>query len=102
MAIAADNVVCEDGRRGAVVQRTTTANGESQLVIALDDGRRLVVPEDLLIARDDGTRFLPLSAAALALHGAANASTETDDQVVIPVVVEELNIEKRRVARGIV
>jgi uncharacterized protein (TIGR02271 family) len=102
MTIASDNIVCEDGQRGAVVQRTTAANGESQLVIALDDGRRLVVPEDLLIARDDGTRFLPLSAAALALPGAANAPAGTDDQIVIPVVVEELNVEKRRIARGIV
>jgi uncharacterized protein (TIGR02271 family) len=96
----ANTVVCEDGQRGIVVQRTTVENGKPQVVIALEDGRRLVVPEDLLAARDDGTQFLPLS--AVALTSAVGPRGTMDDPLIIPVVAEKLNVEKRKIARGIV
>ena len=93
-------VIRDDGQRGTVVQRIATAGEAPQLVVAFADGSRLVVPEDVLVAQPDGTYQLPLSHTGLVNQVATEAVA--DELLIVPVVAEELTVEKRRVARGTV
>jgi uncharacterized protein (TIGR02271 family) len=93
-------VMRDDGQRGTVVQRLATAEAVPQLVIAFADGSRLVVPEDVLVAQPDGTYHLRLRDTTLGTQGAV--VSVADEPLVVPVVAEELSVEKRRVIRGTV
>jgi uncharacterized protein (TIGR02271 family) len=64
------------------------------------DGSRLVVSEDVLVAQPDGTYHLRAHGTTLDTQGATG--TVADESLVIPVVAEEITVEKRRVARGTV
>ena len=89
----------DDGQQGTVVQRITKAEAAPQLVIAFADGSHLVVPEDVLVAQPDGTYHLRLNQSALKESVTALGA---DEPLVIPVVAEELTVEKRQVTRGTV
>jgi uncharacterized protein (TIGR02271 family) len=93
-------VMRDDGQWGTVVQRLSMAEAAPQLVIAFADGSRLVVPEEVLVAQPDGTYSLRLNETVLGNQGATVAVTE--ESLVVPVVAEELTVEKRRVTKGIV
>ena len=86
--------------RGTVVQRITTAEAAPQLVIAFADGSQLVVPEDVLVAQPDGTYHLRLHQTALVTE--VTTASGVDEPLVVPVVAEELTVEKRQVTRGTV
>ena len=92
-------VMWDDGQQGTVVQRITKAEATPQLVIAFADGSHLVVPEDVLVAQPDGTYHLRLNQSALKESVTALGA---DEPLVIPVVAEELTVEKRQVTRGTV
>jgi uncharacterized protein (TIGR02271 family) len=93
-------VMRDDGQQGTVVQRLTTAEAVPQLVIAFADGSQLVVSEDMLVAQPDGTYHLRLKQTALAKEGIT--ASAVDQPLVIPVVAEELTVEKRQVTRDTV
>ena len=93
-------VIRDDGQPGTVVERLATAGEAPQLVVAFADGSRLVVPEEMLIAQPDGTYHLRLNQTAMVNQVATELVG--DEPLVVPVVAEELTVEKRRVARGIV
>jgi uncharacterized protein (TIGR02271 family) len=93
-------VMRDDGQQGTVVQRITTAEAAPQLVIAFADGSQLVVPEDVLIAQPDGTYHLRLNQTALVKE--VTKASGVDEPLVVPVVAEELTVEKRQVTRGTV
>jgi uncharacterized protein (TIGR02271 family) len=94
------HVMRDDGQQGTVVQRLTTDEAAPQLVIAFADGSQLVVPEDVLIAQPDGTYHLRLNHTALVKK--VTTASGVDEPLVIPVVAEELTVEKRQVTRGTV
>jgi uncharacterized protein (TIGR02271 family) len=93
-------VMRDDGQQGTVVQRITTAAAAPQLVIAFADGSQLVVPEDVLIAQPDGTYHLRLNQTALVKE--VTKASGVEEPLVVPVVAEELTVEKRQVTRGTV
>ena len=93
-------VMWDDGQQGTVVQRITKAEAAPQLVIAFADGSHLVVPEDVLVAQPDGTYHLRLNQSALVKESVT--ALGADEPLVIPVVAEELTVEKRQVTRGTV
>jgi uncharacterized protein (TIGR02271 family) len=93
-------IMRDDGQPGTVVQRISTAEAVPQLVIDFADGSRLVVPEDVLVAQPDGTYHLRLNETVLGNQGAIVSAA--DEPLVIPVVAEELTVEKRQVIRGTV
>jgi uncharacterized protein (TIGR02271 family) len=93
-------VIRDDGQCGTVVQRLPTAEAAPQLVIAFADGSRLVVPEDVLMVQPDGTYHLRLNETVLENPDAMESAA--DAPLVVPVVAEELTVEKRRVTRGTV
>jgi uncharacterized protein (TIGR02271 family) len=94
------HVMRDDGQRGMVVQRLATDAAAPQLVIAFADGAQLVVPEDILITQPDGSYHLRLPHTVLVKEG--TTAPGADEPLVIPVVAEELTVEKRQVTRGIV
>ena len=93
-------VMRDEGQQGTVVQRITTAEAAPQLVIVFADGSQLVVPEDVLIAQPDGTYHLRLNQTALVKE--VTKASGVEEPLVVPVVAEELAVEKRQVTRGTV
>jgi uncharacterized protein (TIGR02271 family) len=83
------SIVREDGTRGTVVAEESP----EQLIVEFADGARFVVAVEALVRQQDGSYRLPLDPARLAAGSAA-------DEVVIPVVAEELTVETYRVARS--
>src|SRR5262245_61688786 len=75
-------VLRADGTSGKVVAVRT-----EDLVVEFSDGSRLVLPPEKLRLQDDGTyRF--------------SADTAEREEVVIPVVAEELSVVTERIARS--
>lgn len=89
-------VVAEGDLKGTVIQ-VQTIDTMHHALIEWQDGRQVLVPQDLLVAQADGSYFLQLSAEKLSRFAAARAA-ETEQ--IIPVIAEELVIEKRVVERG--
>ena len=81
------------GLHGTLEPLDRPSQGATTRVVRLDDGRRVVIPAELLIARDDGGYDLPLDRAKLdrLVAGAETA---------IPRVAEEIDVQKRRVETG--
>lgn len=82
---------------------------EARIAVRLVDGRVVLVPVDLMVQQHDGSFFLDLEAAEVAqLETAAAApateatpgkaaATRTAGDVVVPVVAETIEVEKRQV-----
>jgi uncharacterized protein (TIGR02271 family) len=66
--------------------------GEDEITIRLDSGETLLVPDSAVNGQPDGTCYVALSLDEI--RGAV------PEQVVIPVIHEELEIGKRRVETG--
>jgi uncharacterized protein (TIGR02271 family) len=86
------SVLRDDGISGVIVDNEELG----RLVIEFDDGTRLVVPHDVLTPQPDGTYYLFL--------GTPDSSPSPDgagtEEMVIPVIAEELTIEKEKIVRG--
>ena len=82
------SVVRDDGIRGM-----TTGEEESggRLVVEFNDGSRLVVSPRALISQPDGSYRLSPDLSATA---------STMEEILVPVMAEELTVETYRVARG--
>jgi uncharacterized protein (TIGR02271 family) len=83
------SIVREDGARGTVVAEEPAG----RLVVEFADGARVIVAADALIPQNDRSYRLPASAG----HLAGGVATE---ELVIPVVAEELTVDIGRVARA--
>lgn len=89
-------VIREDGVKGEVVAAATSATGAAVVVIEFADGARVAVSPQMLQAQADGAyRFL--SATQLATD-----RITAEDDVVIPVIVEEIAMSRQQAARGVV
>ncbi|MCS6881061.1 MAG: YsnF/AvaK domain-containing protein [Oscillochloridaceae bacterium] len=93
-------VIHPDGQVGTITGQITSPEGASQVTITFADGARLVAPLQELIRQDDETYLLPTELAR-AVDTAAS-QTELTEEIVIPVVAEELTIKRQRVQRGAV
>ena len=114
----AATITDRDGLRGTV-DTTSQAfrEGRGQVLVHLEDGRQALVPFDELLLQSDGSFALPFSLSESA-RGAASGDDERtrvashpqrrqrDDsgsdaeQVVVPVIAERLDVQKRKVERG--
>jgi uncharacterized protein (TIGR02271 family) len=116
-------VVRDDGVRGSVVDFIAAKDGvKAKLIVEFADGVRVAVPEKTLVLQADGTYRLAVGAGKLFAAGAqrtgeaavaaatsvaapevAAAEYETTEgELVIPVIAEEVVIEKELVTRGAV
>jgi uncharacterized protein (TIGR02271 family) len=88
----------EDGLRGAVVDRIAAADGSTHVVIAFPDGMRYELPETALPALPSVTE----SEAAEPQPLLRETVEDAGGRIIIPVIAEQLSVEKRRVPQTIV
>jgi uncharacterized protein (TIGR02271 family) len=93
-------VIDKDGLRGTIENLPDSLDAdEPQVLIRLEDGLPIIVPRGALTQQSDGGYYLPISLEDFARAPGDN-SIEEGGKMVIPVIVEELEVEKRKVETG--
>jgi len=115
-------VTDRDGLRGRIDAYAPQAQGEGsrpEVFVHLDDGRQVLMPVEELVLQSDGSFTVPFSLSDIAQPqrretapetiGGSEASDETlvtsnrtraDERIVMPVVAETLDVQKRKVDTG--
>ena len=97
-----------EGLRGTIdATAQDLEHGQRQVLVQLEDGRRVLVPTDEMHLEGDGSFTLPFSLSELIRASERRGVTaprrepEADDSsVVVPVVAERLDVQKRVVEGG--
>ena len=90
----------KDGWHGTIdLERTQTGNSR---YVHLDDGREIVVPAYLMQRQTDGSFYVPLSLSELEMEGLVRPQEDNANTRILPVVSEELDVQKKEVTTGIV
>jgi len=88
------------GRDGLIgtIEPAGGNDGEAseQVLVRLDDGRRVAVPTEHLILQEDGSYLLTLGRDELEARGEVSG----DEDLVVPVVQEVVDVQKRWVESG--
>lgn len=106
-------VTDRDGLRGTIDTTSESLRSDNgQVLVRLDNGQQALVPVDELLPQNDGSFMLPFSLSEFTARADApgNAGDATaraaskgryeEETVVVPVVAETLQVEKRRVESG--
>jgi uncharacterized protein (TIGR02271 family) len=89
-----------DGVGGMVVPASPDVRSTAaHVVVQLDNGPQVLVPTHLLIQQPDGNYVLPCRLAALEPARSAHEARQPEP-LVVPVLVEELEVQKRLVETG--
>jgi uncharacterized protein (TIGR02271 family) len=101
MDLASSKTVTDaDGVWGRVVPASPDVGSTAaHIVVQLDDGPQVLVPTHLLIPQPDGSYALPCRLTELE-HACSEHDAHQREPLVIPVVVEELEVQKRIVETG--
>lgn len=92
-------VTGKEGLRGTAEAAGVTEGQHPSVLVRLDSGRQVLVPTELLVTQADGSYYLPFSPGELEqMRGEGDAGAE--GTTVIPVVREELDVQKRKVETG--
>jgi len=95
------SVTGPDGFHGTLDPDARSSDqGPARVLLRLDDGRELWVPEDRLVLQDDNSYFLPRIPVEV-MRDAPPSATGTD-LTVIPLVEETIAVGKRKVETGTV
>ena len=92
-----------DGVRGVADSSAQEIDrSQPEITVRFENGRQLVVPTAQLIQRQDGSYFLPFSLAKIETRDGSPGAIEeeNEDTLVVPVVAEKLDVEKRRIEKG--
>jgi hypothetical protein len=88
------SVIGKDGLTGVLLDPLPQRpSGRDAIKIRLGDGRVISVPSDIVVADSDGTYLIPLGPADVDVEANASGSIRQED--VIPVLAEELVIDKK-------
>ncbi|MDX6269992.1 MAG: hypothetical protein QOD28_1215 [Acidobacteriota bacterium] len=112
-------VTDRDGLRGRIdtAAPQTREGGRPEVLVHLDNGRQAFVPVDALVLQDDGSFTLPYSLSEVTqTHDARRAGggdaamgdetfvasdrTREAERIVMPVIAETLDVQKRKVQTG--
>jgi uncharacterized protein (TIGR02271 family) len=97
---SARKVKDKDGRWGTVVPGSPPLpSNAAQVVVQTENGQQFLVPTDLFVEQLDGSYDLSLCLAELEPYGSEHGVRQ-DEPLVVPVVVEELEVQKRVVETG--
>jgi uncharacterized protein (TIGR02271 family) len=97
---SASKVRDKDGVWGTVVSESPHLfSHAAQVVVQTDSGQQFLVPMDIFVQQPDGSYTLPLRLAELEHYGSEHG-VHQDEPLVVPVVVEELDVQKRAVETG--
>jgi uncharacterized protein (TIGR02271 family) len=86
----------KDGLCGTLLQ--TSSHAPSQVVVRLDSGQQLLAPTEMLVRQEDGSYYLPLSPTEVEAYSRQHGADH--ETLVIPVIVEEVDVQKRSVETG--
>ena len=90
----------KDGFRGTVVPASEhTPNDAEQVVVQMESGQQILVPTAALVPLQDGSYYVTLSQTELESSYRGHHSSN-DSMLVVPVVAEELEVQKRVVETG--
>ena len=90
----------KDGVWGTVVPGPPhLPSNTGQVVVQTERGQQILVPTDILIQQPDGSYDLPLRLAELEHYGSEHG-VHQGEPMVVPVLVEELEVQKRLVETG--
>jgi uncharacterized protein (TIGR02271 family) len=90
----------KDGLWGTVVPGAPPLHSNTaQVVVQTENGQQFLVPTELLVQQPDGSYSLPLRLAELE-HSGSEHRGHQDEPMVVPVLVEELDVQKRPVETG--
>jgi uncharacterized protein (TIGR02271 family) len=93
-------VVGADGIPGTVDTTLWPLDGsKSEVLVQLDDGRKVLVPFEAFRRRGDGSYVVSLDASELE-HRRVTGSVAEGQSLVVPVMVEELDVQKHKVEAG--
>jgi uncharacterized protein (TIGR02271 family) len=104
-------VIDKNGVQGAIAQaEPLSSDGESQMLVRFENGRQVVVPREMLIRHEDGRYHLAVSIEELIAGQEGgkrkeilqNVSASDVQELVIPVVDEELRVQKQVQHTGVV
>ena len=89
-----------DGVWGTVVSELPhLPSNAAQVVVQTASGLQVLVPTDILVQQPDGSYYLPLRLAELQ-HAGSEHGGHQDEPMVVPVLMEELDVKKRLVETG--
>jgi uncharacterized protein (TIGR02271 family) len=89
-----------NGLRGRIDTTTWPLDGSHpEVLVQLDDGRQVLVPLEALHRQEDGSYTLHLDPAELEARQ-GTGSQVSGHPLVVPVMVEALEVDKRRVETG--
>jgi len=90
----------KDGVWGTVVSGAPhLCSNAAQVVVQTESGQQVLVPTDLFVQQPDGSYDLPLRLAELEPYGNQHG-VHQDEPLVVPVLAEELEVQKRLVETG--
>jgi uncharacterized protein (TIGR02271 family) len=90
----------KDGVWGTMVPESPhLPSNAAQVAVQTESGQQVLVPTDILIQQPDGSYYLPLRLAELE-HAGSEHGGHQDEPIVVPVLVEELDVQKRLVETG--
>jgi uncharacterized protein (TIGR02271 family) len=90
----------KDGIRGTIISATPhSSSNAAQVVVQLESGHKVLVSSDTLVPQSDGCYYLPRRLAELE-HADSRPQSNPEEPLVIPVIVEELDVQKRQVETG--
>jgi uncharacterized protein (TIGR02271 family) len=93
-------VVGADGIRGTIDTASWPLDGsQSEVLVQLDDGRQVLVPLEALSRQGDGSYVVSLNTNELE-HRRVTGSAAGEQPLVIPVMVEELDVQKHTMETG--
>ena len=105
-------VTGRDDLRGAIERATWPPRaGETQVPVLFDNGAQVLVPVEALVLQADGSYFIPISRSEVErqMGGGYTSQAQQEfqtrevrggDNIVVPVVVEELDVRRRQVETG--
>ncbi len=88
------------GLRGQLASPLRAGQSDEQVQVRLDDGRQVIVPGELLVRQTDGSYYLPLSLTEVEQRYSLDSQQRDQEQLVLPVITEELEVHKRTVTSG--
>ena len=97
---SAEVVRGKDGFRGTVVPASQHALRDAgQVLVQLESGQQCLVPAAALVRQQDGSYYVPLSLAELE-SARSEYRSDSDNRLVVPVIAEELAVQKRVIETG--
>jgi uncharacterized protein (TIGR02271 family) len=97
---SAEVVRDKEGLCGTVVPALQhTPSNTVHVLVQLESGQQILVPAAALIRQPDGSYYVPLNLSELAASR-SGCHPDSDNALVVPVIAEELAVQKRVVETG--